>query len=392
MEWVFGPNGHDGIWHIALAESLAKGSWGMPAFAGESIKNYHIGFDLLLSAVHKVTFIPINILYFQILPPVFAVLIGTFCYFFVLEWKKSKAQAFWATLFVYFGGGLGYFVTLFRTGELTGESLFWSQQAVSTLVNPPFALSLIIVFYGLYLLLLSFKKEDNKSLAFVSILLGLLVQIKVYAGLLILAGLFCAGFYEVIKNRKFLLLKVFIGSLVVSILVFASATNDLGTQVIFKPFWFLEQMLITPDHLNWPRFGEALINYKLALNLVKGIPAHLVAFSIFIIGNFGTRLIGLLWFWKKGLRIFNYQYMDVLIVVVIAAGVFVPTFFVQSGNSWNTIQFMYYSLVFSAVLAGIVVGEWQEKAKPQKGTIFRVSALFMLLLLSLTHNLRNSLV
>src|SRR3989337_862297 len=55
----WGPNGHDGIWHIALAESLAKGSWQMPVFAGEAIKNYHIGFDLILAMLHKLTFIPI---------------------------------------------------------------------------------------------------------------------------------------------------------------------------------------------------------------------------------------------------------------------------------------------------------------------------------------------
>src|SRR3989344_8769648 len=68
----WGPNGHDGVWHIALAQSLAKGSWQMPIFAGENIRNYHIGFDLILAAFHKLTFIPIHNLYFQLLPPLFA--------------------------------------------------------------------------------------------------------------------------------------------------------------------------------------------------------------------------------------------------------------------------------------------------------------------------------
>src|SRR3989344_5313855 len=106
----WGPNGHDGIWHIALSESLAKGSWQMPVFSGESIKNYHIGFDLILAFLHKLTFIPVVNLYFQILPPIFTILIGLFCYLFVLEWKRSSVQAFWATFFVYFGGSLGFIV------------------------------------------------------------------------------------------------------------------------------------------------------------------------------------------------------------------------------------------------------------------------------------------
>ena len=49
----WGPNGHDGIWHLAIADSLARGSLGMPIFAGEQLKNYHIGFDLLLAAIRN---------------------------------------------------------------------------------------------------------------------------------------------------------------------------------------------------------------------------------------------------------------------------------------------------------------------------------------------------
>ena len=58
----WGPNGHDGIWHISLANSLARGSWDIPVFAGESLMNYHVGFDLILAIVHKLTLIPIHTL------------------------------------------------------------------------------------------------------------------------------------------------------------------------------------------------------------------------------------------------------------------------------------------------------------------------------------------
>ena len=49
----WGPNGHDGIWHIALVKSLLRGSLDMPVFAGEALKNYHIGFDFLLAGLSK---------------------------------------------------------------------------------------------------------------------------------------------------------------------------------------------------------------------------------------------------------------------------------------------------------------------------------------------------
>src|SRR4030042_4347003 len=139
----WGPNGHDGIWHIAIANSLAKGSWNMPIFAGESMKNYHIGFDLLLAIIYKLTgpgLVSIVTLYFQIIPPLLALLIGIFAYKFVYAWQKDRVKAFWSTFFVYFGGSFGWLITLFRDRTINGESLFWSQQSVSTLINPPFAL------------------------------------------------------------------------------------------------------------------------------------------------------------------------------------------------------------------------------------------------------------
>ena len=86
----WGANGHDAIWHIALAESLSRGSLQMPVFAGFGIQNYHIGFDLILAALHRITFIPVVNLYFQIIPPIMAILIGLLTYNFVYIWRKSK--------------------------------------------------------------------------------------------------------------------------------------------------------------------------------------------------------------------------------------------------------------------------------------------------------------
>src|SRR3989344_1131603 len=79
----WGANGHDGVWHIALIKSLARSSLEMPTFAGESLKNYHIGFDLLVALIHKITYVPVQILYFQIIPPTLAFFLGIVTYKFV---------------------------------------------------------------------------------------------------------------------------------------------------------------------------------------------------------------------------------------------------------------------------------------------------------------------
>jgi len=56
----------------------------------------------------------------------------------------------------------------------------------------------------------------------------------------------------------------------------------------------------------------------------------------------------------------NINYIDILILTIIITGIVIPTFFVQSGTPWNTIQFMYYSLVFSGILTGVVIGKFAE--------------------------------
>lgn len=356
----WGPNGHDGVWHLAVINSLVKGSWDMPIFAGEILKNYHVGFDLLVAMLHKLTFIPVVNLYFQIVPPILAFLIGIASYKFVYVWRHSKIQAFWATFFVYFGGSLGWLVTLIRNGEIGGESLFWSQQSISTLVNPPFALSILLMFLGLTILVKGLRSKNKKWLMLTSFIFGILIQIKVYAGILALGGLFVAGVWRMFKRKGISLMRVFTGALIISILLFFPLNKGAAGSLVFKPFWFLETMMGLSDRFYWPKFAEAMVNYKLAGNFIKGVPAYTVAFLIFIVGNFWTRLVKDVWIFKK-LRDFRKLYfVDVFIFSVIAAGIILPTFYLQRGTPWNTIQFMYYSLMFSGILAGIVIGEWLE--------------------------------
>src|SRR5688572_12002374 len=53
----WGPNGHDGVWHLALINHLAASNLNplieMPTAAGAALKNYHLGFDLFVAALHK---------------------------------------------------------------------------------------------------------------------------------------------------------------------------------------------------------------------------------------------------------------------------------------------------------------------------------------------------
>lgn len=350
----WGPNGHDGVWHIALANSLARGSLEMPVFAGEALQNYHIGFDLILALLHKITFISTSFLYFQIIPLVLAISIGLLTYKFVIMWKKSVNMALWSVFFVYFAGGWGWLVTFFRGYELGGESMFWSQQAISTLVNPPFAMSLVFLLCGL-VLLLKLQKTHNYKLTFLAIIcFGILISIKSYAGVLSLGALFLVSLFEFYKNRTTQNFKVFIGSLILSIILFIPLNRNSSGLLVWQPFWFLETMMGLSDRFGYPKFYEAMVAYR-AGNPIKAILAYGIAFAIFWIGNLGTRIVKEL----EVIRLIKHpkqvDQIEIFISSIILAGIAIPMLLLQKGTPWNTIQFLYYSLFFSSIIAGIAI-------------------------------------
>lgn len=346
----WGPNGHDGVWHISLIQSLSSFSLNMPVFAGESLKNYHIGFDLILAIIHSITRIPISILYFQIIPPFVALGIGYFVYRFVLIWSKDKRIALWSIFFVYFGSSFG----------LRGESMFWAQQSISTLINPPFALSLFIMFFILYRLTDFSTKTTSYELFAISFLTGSLAFVKIYAAILFLPGLFIASLID----NKFR--KLFVLSVLFSLLFYLPFNRGASSLIVFQPFWFLENMLGLSDRFFWPKLYQAMIVYKTTRNLFKFIPAYGLAAAIFIAGNLGTRLIALLNIKKIKPDIFT-----IILLTSSLLGFLIPLFFIQQGTPWNTIQFFYYTQIF--------IGLFAARAMPGLHKLIKVSIILIAL-------------
>jgi len=373
----WGANGHDGIWHIALISSLTKGSFQMPTFSGDSIQNYHIGFDLILSWIVRITGITPSILYFQVIPPILAILVGVLTYRFVFLWRKSESQSLWATFFVYFGGSFGWLVSLIRGQGLGGESMFWSMQSVSTLINPPFALSLITILLGLIFLLKFIENKSKKNFALTALFFGISIFIKVYAGLLVLASLFTISIWQILKRKEYSFIFIFFLSLFISLALFLPFNKSSFGFVIYSPFWFLETMMVSSDRFNWRKMYSAMTTYRMGQIWVKAILAYGLSFVIFIVGNFGTRIIAFKSLWQKPKKLLSAGPVEIFLFILILAGIVVPTFFVQKGTPWNTIQFFYYSLIFGGIAAGVEASKLVNKISSFKGALI---AIFLILI------------
>jgi hypothetical protein len=381
----WGPNGHDGVWHLALINELTKHFPPQnPVFAQFKLLNYHWLFDLLVALINKITLIPTLNLYFQIFPIIFSGFLGILIYLFVKKWTKNNLASLLAVFFAYFGGSFGWIVTLLRGQGIGGESMFWANQSVSFLINPPFALSLILILAGFYLYLNYLIKPTKKLLVILSLLLGLVVGVKAYGGIILLFGLGLASFWEWLMTKKLITGKVFLGSLLVSLVIFLPSNLRAPSLFVFSPLWFPRTMLAFPDRFGWQRLDQARQAYLATGKWLKWLLAEGLALTIFFVGNLGTRIIGVTKFFswlKSGKKIDSFQIL--FLGCLLVSGI-IPLLFIQKGNPWNTIQFFYYFLFLAGILAAWWLGEFFQRLPKRSLYHILIYNILLVLLVGLT--------
>jgi hypothetical protein len=242
--------------------------------------------------------------------------------------------------------------------------MFWSQQAISTLLNPPFATSLVLLLAGLVLFYNLKEKFSRFDFAAAALLLGSLIEFKAYGGILVIGALFLYGLERVLR-KDFKFISLFLFTALISAIVFLPNNSGSESLIEFLPLWLVNTMITSQDRLNW---------YRMTITLQSGEPlkliyAYSVGTAVFLLGNFGSRLIGLL-----SIRdIFRERVLLYILIFSVA----LPLIFVQKGNTWNIVQFLYYGLCVSAVFAGISM-EKMRKTFPK--VIFYTMALIIVFL------------
>jgi len=375
----WGPNGHDGIWHLALINELTKHFPPRnPVFSGRLLVNYHYLFDFLTALIHRLTGLPIINLYFQILPLLFSLSLGILSYLMVKRWTRSELSSLLAAFFAYFGGNFGWLITLSRGQGLGGESMFWANQAISFLINPPFALSLIFIWLGFYLYL-AYQKTGEKKLFFIlALIFGSLIGIKAYGGVVVLIGLALASVWEGWQKRKLITGRLFLASLVISLMIFLPANRTAASLFVLAPLWFPHTMLAFTDRLGWIRLEQARQVYLATGRWGRWFLAESLGLGIFLIGNLGTRVVGIgqlaRWLRRKKLGSFEIFFLGCLL-----SSFLISLLVIQKGNPWNSIQFFYYFLFLTGILAAWWLGEFLV----QRSLAIKVLVLGGLVLLTL---------
>lgn len=372
----WGPNGHDAIWHLSLINQLKQQIPPLnPIYSGSVLQNYHWGFNFLVAIISNLTKISTSLLYFQILPIIFSLLIGFLSFKLAFKITKNNITSIFFIILNYFAGSFGWVYTLLTNHQIGGESLFWSMQSVSTLLNPPFALSLILILTGLILWNKYQSSNSIKMAILIGLIFGLLSGIKVYAGVLIGLSLSFYWLFTSISSKKFFGFNFIICLItgLVSLIILISLGVLNGNQLLeFKPFWFINSMIESVDKFYWPKLASFRFNQG---NILISATIEIGLIIIFLIGNLGTRILGLFTFLSKKIRK-EINHFDKLIIFLFIFAFTIPLLFIQKGTAWNTIQFFYYFLFFANFYLAKFLSNYWSKHK------FLV--LFLLLISCLT--------
>lgn len=333
----WGPNGHDGVWHLSLINHIKNPfKIAMPILAGETLKNYHPFFDIIISYLSKITFINSSIWLFQLFPLISA---SFFLYFSFKLGKKLTGQFFGGLILMLLNSinnSFGWIVTLFRSTSFNGESLFWAMQSPSNQLNPPYMLSILLILILIYLL-----TSKNPKKIYLFFLLIFLPIIKVYSAV----PAFIIFLFFILKNKKYL--TTFIISLFIATILFFQYNSSSSSLIKFQPFWFTNSMIESIDRFYWPQ----LVTFLHSQNIIKLVIGEIIAISIFIIGNFAFRLLAIKEIYKN---------KSILISVLICF--LIPLLFIQKGTSWNTIQFLYYALFLANIPLSIYLSKHHKLA------------------------------
>lgn len=339
---------HDDPWHLALINELkVHFPPDNPGIAGRPLHGYHFFYNMLLAQVSNAFFLSPLALHFHLFPVLIAFLWGTGAYALLYRWSKSISTALWGVSLTMFGGSFAFILSLQGHTEFSLDSGFGMAQPADSLYNPPLSLSIVFILVTLFALHQYLTTREKKWLVPIVISTGMIAMVKVYAAIILAGGLAFVAGMDLLKKRTAL----FITGSIIAVLflgtfwVFAGGSGSLSLLPLWGPHHLLQSF-------SWYHYDEKILAYTQNSVILGILKTEGEGLFLFLFGNLGTRLIGLLLLlillFKKHQRPSLFSWT---IIVMLFIALFVPLFFIQSGKVFEIIQMTEYYTFFVSLFA-----------------------------------------
>lgn len=336
---------HDDLWHLMLINEMThRFPPNNPGFSAVVLHGYHFFFDFLLAQISKYFYVSVNSVYFRFFPLFLAYLWGIGVYAFSYVWSKKISVALWSVFLTMFGGSFAYGLLLQGHKGYSWDSGLGIAQPFSSLMNPPFTISITLLITGFFAIYYYFQTKKISWLTLLVLAAGLTPMFKVYGGIILMAG-YClvVGIELLRKNLKILYTLPFVAAFFFGTYwIFASGAGYL----IWYPLWGPHTILQT---FPWYNFDNKIYVYSTE-HVIKGlIQTEVDGLTVFLLGNLGTRLIGLLlllyFIFERKTKPSLFAAILFLLSLV---GIGIPLFFLQSGKVFEIIQMSWYFLFIAS--------------------------------------------
>lgn len=354
----FGAHEHDGIWHVALINSSFRQiPFIFPTYSGAILSGYNFLLDIVLW-IFVLFGLSAWDLYFRIQPTVWFVSFSTVLYFYSKSIHKDKMYTAMVFFFMFFASSFGFIIQYARNGNVWGSSGNPTMQGALGMTNPQFMWSTAL------LLLLTYFLHKRQNLVYVPLLVFAIAGLKIYA---ILPLAIIIGAYIVLYVRKKYwsraLVIAFSSLVALAIAYFTFYFGNPSGGISLDPIAIPKQIIEDPNM--WPM--PELVKLWYPLSSTGSVGPKMVWVSLQIIGyflffNYGMRLIGAfasIYYVATRKRYLSFHTLLWTAIVIFCS--LMPILFVQSGDWWNTIQFMYFGFIFgNLLLAETIYIAWHK--------------------------------
>jgi hypothetical protein len=380
----------DDLWHLSLIQELkANFPPNIPDFAGVQLRGYHFFYNFLLGKISSLFFFSPLSLHFHLFPLLLALLWGLGVYTLMYAWSKKVSASLIAVFLTIFGGSFAYILSLQGHPEVSLSDGLGMLQPASSIYNPPFTISVVILLFCLFLLYRYLQTREKQWLIPMALAAGILPMFKVYAGIILFGGLLVVVALELLKKRFFpLAMLLVIGVIFLGTYeVFVGGTGGL----IWHPFWPPHELL---RGFSWYGYDEKIYTFS-RLHVIRGlVQTESYGFNLFLFGNLGTRIFGILCLplllFKKPSWLNSFT---VSLVVMTLISVLIPLLFIQTGKVFEIIQMANYYLLFCSLFAALGLSALLSLRFPFRSVVMIIlSIIFLVLTLPSAFNTYNDTV
>lgn len=388
-----GTSYNDALWHLSLTAELKREfPPQIPTIAGVSLKNYHYFSDIVTSIISFVLPFDVRHLYFFHLPAFMTVLMGVAVIAITKRLSTLATVPMIAVFLTFFAGSFAYILPLFFGWRFNWhESSFWVSQTVSMGMNPPFIFS-VPIFFCVLLLLNEYQQTKSKQVLWlVPPIIASLVGFKIYAFIIIIIGFTFFVLFQLTKEKAkaLLLLYTYIVSLLLSYLLLQILKGpSTGSIFLFVPLWYMRAMVEHQDRVPIMDWVLREDTYRFEKNWFRIIQLKVYESIIFVVGNLGLRVLGLLVILKVFWSLFKGNTLIILLFFCLMPSFILPFLFVQNGTVASTIQFWYYTLLIMNIFTALVAGQFLQNKK----RYVKVISYTLFIILAIPTTLHNIII